>query len=97
MGKAQKQANNALTIRRKAFFEKMDEYDKLTLDELKELFNHPDKKKRPGGIYRQALIEVVRRKQLALANQAVAEGTAAVLEQPVVEEIPQAENPESNT
>jgi len=67
--------NQILKIRRDAFFTKIEEYKKLTLEELKELFNHPDKKKRPGGIYREALIEVVRQKQIETIETKVEEAT----------------------
>lgn len=60
-------------VRRDAFFKKIEEYSKLSLEELKELFNHPDKKQRPGGIYREALIECVRRKQLDEINKNIKE------------------------
>lgn len=71
--KLRKKKQLELNYRREKFFEKIEEYSKLTLDELKELFNHPDKKKRPGGIYREALIEVVRRKQLEQINETIKE------------------------
>lgn len=64
--------------REEAFYKKMEEYDKLSLEELKDLYNHPEKKKRPGGIYKQALVEVVRKKQIALASEAIKEGTEEV-------------------
>lgn len=45
-----------------AFYTKFDEYSKMTLEELKTLYNHSDKKLRPGGIYRRALIAVTENK-----------------------------------
>lgn len=73
--KKRKQQEVVMGIRRDAFFAKIEEYKKLTLEELRELYNHSDKKKRPGGIYREALVEVVRQKQLEAANTAVQEAT----------------------
>ena len=64
--------------REEAFYKKMEEYDKLSLEELKDLYNHPEKKKRPGGIYKQALVEVVRKKQIALASETIKEGTEEI-------------------
>lgn len=64
--------------REEAFYKKIEEYDKLSLEELKDLYNHPEKKKRPGGIYKQALVEVVRKKQIALASETIKEGTEEV-------------------
>lgn len=76
--KQQRKSDKIINIRRQAFFDKMVEYDKLSLEELKDLYNHPDKKVRPGGIYRQALIEVVRKKQIATATEVIKEGTEEV-------------------
>lgn len=73
-GKTFKNQRNTIPKRRDAFFAKMEEYGKLTLDELKVLYNHPDKKQRPGGIYREALIEVVRKKQLEAVNTNIKDG-----------------------
>ena len=64
--------------REEAFYKKMEEYDKLSLEELKDLYNHPEKKKRPGGIYKQALVEVGRKKQIALASETIKEGTEEI-------------------
>ncbi len=80
-----------IAIRRQAFIDKIDEYTKLSLEELKELYNHPDKKKRPGGIYREALVEVVRRKQLETIEAKVEEATTPT--EPVVD-TPHTEHPE---
>jgi hypothetical protein len=41
-----------------AYYKKIDEYNKLTLDELKEVLNT----KKPGGMYLQALIDVTQHK-----------------------------------
>lgn len=75
--KEKKKRINAVTIeiRRQAFLDKIDLYERLTLEELKALYNHPDKKKRPGGIYREALIEVVRRKQQLQLDDVVKDAT----------------------
>ncbi len=50
-------------INKEAYVRKYEEYDKLTLDELKDIFNSKDKKKRVGGIYKTALIDVCIKKQ----------------------------------
>ena len=76
--KKQQKLQGTIEIRKQAFMKKLDEYDKLSLEELKDLYNHPDKKVRPGGIYREALIEVVRKKQIAAATEAIKEGTEEV-------------------
>ena len=84
--KKRKQQEVVMGVRRDAFFTKIEEYKKLTLEELRELYNHPDKKKRPGGIYREALVEVVRQKQLEAANAAVQEATVEPTTEPNVTE-----------
>lgn len=89
--KQQRKSDKIINTRRQAFFDKMVEYDKLTLDELKELFNHPDKKKRVGGIYREALIEVVRNKQLKIADKVIEEKTAEIAAEQQATEEPQQE------
>ena len=76
--KKQQKLQGTIEIRKQAFMKKLDEYDKLSLEELKDLYNHPDKKQRPGGIYRQALIEIVRKKQIATATEVIKEGTEEV-------------------
>lgn len=76
--KKQQKLQTTIEIRRQAFIKKLDEYDKLSLEELKDLYNHPDKKVRPGGIYREALIEVVRKKQIAVVTEVIKEGTEEV-------------------
>ncbi len=77
-----------------AFYKKFDEYSKLSLEELKALFNHPDKKIRPGGIHKRALVVVVENK---LREQREAKLNEAIGELPK-EEVKEAEienNPET--
>lgn len=70
-----------IEYRRQAFLKKIDEYEAMTLEQLKELFNS----KHIGGIYKEAMIEVVRRKQIEQASEAIQEGTAQLAEEPVQE------------
>lgn len=42
-----------------AYDKKTEEYAQMTLQELRDLYNHPDKSKRPGGMYKIALAAVV--------------------------------------
>lgn len=53
-----------------AYFKKYEEFNKLTLDELKLLYEDStkDKKKRIGGIHRTAFLDVVSKK---LQNQSI--------------------------
>jgi hypothetical protein len=62
-----------LNYRREVFFKKIEEYEKMTLEELQARFQLPGKKNRIGGIYREAMIEVVRRKQIEQANKVLSE------------------------
>jgi len=41
-----------------AYNKKLKEYSEMTLEELHAIFNNPDKSKRPGGVYRLALLQV---------------------------------------
>lgn len=54
----------------KAYFKKYEEFNKLTLEELKTLYEESskDKKKRIGGIHRTAFLDVVSSK---LQNQSI--------------------------
>lgn len=86
-----------LKVRQEAYFRKCEEYDKLTLDELKALYDKPGKKNRIGGVYKLAMIEVVRKKmqEKAIAdNQIVAEMPQVNTE--TVSELPQ-ESSENTT
>lgn len=55
-----------------AYFKKYEEFSKMTLEELKELYevSSKDKKKRIGGIHRTAFLDVVSSK---LQNQSIRE------------------------
>lgn len=54
----QRLKNNEIDKINNAYLVKIEEYNKLSLDELKELYNT----KKPGGIYRKALFDVVNTK-----------------------------------
>lgn len=56
-----------------AFYTKYEEYSKLTLEELRELYNHKDKKIRPGGIYKRALLAVTNEKLRQLREEKLKE------------------------
>lgn len=73
-------------VRREAFQKKYEEYDKLTLEELYEIFNRKGKKNRIGGAYKLAMIEVVRKK---LQEKVIAEAN-------VVSEMPQVNTESTN-
>lgn len=63
-----------ISKRQEAYKKKIKEYSKNSLEELKEIFNN--KRKRIGGIYRAALIEVVKGKlqeQAIASNEVVSE------------------------
>ena len=57
-GRSKKQ----LEASREAFLRKIEEYSKLSLEELKTLYNGSEDKKPVGGTYKQALIEVTKHK-----------------------------------
>jgi hypothetical protein len=69
-------------IRIQSYHSKLEEYGKLTLAELKELWDT----KKPGGIYRTALIETVRQKQIEEMNMKLKSESS---EETVIEELPQ--------
>lgn len=88
-GKKQQKLQETIEYRRQAFLKKIDEYEAMSLEELKARFQLPGKKNRIGGIYKEAMVEVVRRKQIEEANKLLAEKPE---EQPVVD-IPHTETP----
>ena len=90
--KKKKQLEATIEIRRDAFLKKIDEYEAMTLEELQARYQLPGKKNRIGGIYREAMIEVVRRKQIKKASEAIQEGTAQLAEEPV-QDVPHNEMP----
>lgn len=67
-----RKAEEIKNYRIQKFQEMLTVYERYTLEELKNIYNHPDKNKRPGGIYREALIEIVRRKQIEEVNRVIA-------------------------
>lgn len=71
--------------RYEAYNKKLKEYSSMTLEELHALFNHPDKSKRPGGIYRRALLQVTEDK---IHLEKVEKLKAAVAEEAVKPEDP---------
>lgn len=49
--------------RRQVYAQKIEEYTQMTLEELKAIYNNPDK--RLGGLYREALLQVTADKMRA--------------------------------
>ena len=102
MGKVSKKKLNKLTkveeYRISKYKEKIEEYSKYTLDELKTLYQNKETK--PGGIYLQAMIEVVRRKQIEAANATITENTTPEINttelETLIEETPVILPPEDN-
>lgn len=76
-----------------AFKKKVDEYDKMSLEELKTLFE-TDK---PGGIYKEALIRVVDYKLQQEKVQRVKELTDTTRPVEEVPSVEQQEAPETTT
>ncbi len=62
-----------------AYYKKVDEYNKLSLDELKEVFNNT----KPGGVYLQALVDVTEHKLNELRANRMKETTDTVRPQTI--------------
>lgn len=67
-----------LQKKQETYRSKVEEYSKMTLDELKEVYNGP---KRIGGTYRRALLDVVNQKLFEEKQKTVEEGIKELKEE----------------